>query len=116
MQNSSSALLGMVSHCQPPAFTDHLTGFALSMYSSKTELCARRAGNDGFGSPIGRSHHHSSTHVNCYGSKRSGAPYEERYAAHEKAQLIAKVSSACFPLPPEQGKPKQSSKKKKSMK
>ncbi|CAL8307694.1 unnamed protein product [Lota lota] len=100
MQNSSSALLGMVSHCQPPAFTD-LTGFALSMYSSKTELCARRAGNDGFGSQICRNHH-TSTHMNCYSSKRIGAPYEDRYGSQEKAQLIAKVSSACFPLSPEQ--------------
>ena len=109
MQNSSSALLGMVSHCQPPAFTD-LTGFALSMYSSKTELCARRAGNDGFGSQMGRNHH-TSTHVNCYGSKRIGAPYEDRYGAQEKAQLIAKVSSAYFPLSPEQGKPNNHLKK-----
>ncbi|CAL8253421.1 unnamed protein product [Merluccius merluccius] len=100
MQNSpSSALLGMVSHCQPPAFTD-LTGFALSMYTSKTELCARRAGNDGFGAQICRNHH-TSTHVNCYSAKRIGAPYEERYAAQEKAHLLAKVSSACFPLSPE---------------
>ncbi|XP_069006387.1 zinc finger protein GLIS1 [Embiotoca jacksoni] len=89
MQNSS-ALFGMVSHCQTPAFPD-FTGLALSVYGSKADICARRAGTAGFGSQICRSPHDS--HMNCSSPKRLTA-------SEEKAHLSAKTARLCFSLPP----------------
>ncbi|XP_006803391.2 uncharacterized protein LOC102790025 [Neolamprologus brichardi] len=90
MQNSS-ALFGMVSHCQTPAFTD-FTGLTLSVYGSKGDICARRAGN-GFGSQICRSPHDTPTHMNCASPKR---------LSEEKAHLSGKTARLCFSLPPVQ--------------
>ncbi|XP_005747571.1 zinc finger protein GLIS3 isoform X3 [Pundamilia nyererei] len=92
MQNSS-ALFGMVSHCQTPAFTD-FTGLTLSVYGSKGDICARRAGN-GFGSQICRSPHDTPTHMNCASPKRLSA-------SEEKARLSGKTARLCFSLPPVQ--------------
>ena len=89
----SSALFGMVSHCQTPSFSD-FTGLTLSMYSSKSDICARRIGNDGFG---------AQSHMQCPSPKRHAAP-EERYGSQEKGLLTAKSPRACFSLSPEQGK------------
>lgn len=94
MQNSS-ALFGMVSHCQTPAFTD-FTGLTLSVYGSKGDICARRAGN-GFGSQICRSPHDTPTHMNCASPKRLSA-------SEEKAHLSGKTARLCFSLPPVQGR------------
>ncbi|XP_008282131.1 zinc finger protein GLIS1 isoform X2 [Stegastes partitus] len=93
MQNSS-ALFGMVSHCQTPTFAD-FTGLAFSVYGSKADICARRAGNAGFGSPICRSPHDAPTHMNCASPKRVTA-------SEEKAHLAAKTPRLCFSLPPVQ--------------
>lgn len=94
MQNSS-ALFGMVSHCQTPAFTD-FTGLTLSVYGSKGDICARRAGN-GFGSQICRSPHDTPAHMNCASPRRL-------YASEEKAHLSGKTARLCFSLPPVQGR------------
>ncbi|KAM3876168.1 uncharacterized protein glis1b [Diretmus argenteus] len=99
MQNSS-ALVGMVSHCQTPAFTD-FPGLSLSMYSSKADICARRAGNGGFGAQICRSPHHNPAHMHCASPKRLCAS-EERLGSHEKAHLTAKAPRSCFSLSPGQ--------------
>ncbi|XP_039985386.1 zinc finger protein GLIS1 isoform X2 [Xiphias gladius] len=94
MQNSSS-LFGMVSHCQTPTFTD-FTGVALSVYGSKADICALRAGNGGgFGSQVCRSPHDTPTHMNCASPKRLSAP-------EQKAHLSAKPPRSCFSLPPMQ--------------
>ncbi|XP_014071373.1 zinc finger protein GLIS1 isoform X2 [Salmo salar] len=96
----SSALFGMVSHCQTPSFSD-FTGLTLSMYSSKSDICARRIGNDGFGAQNCRSPHHIPSHMQCPSPKRHAAP-EERYGSQEKGLLTAKSPRACFSLSPEQ--------------
>ncbi|GAA6235031.1 zinc finger protein GLIS1-like [Lates japonicus] len=86
MQNS--ALFGMVSHCQTPAFADFV-------YGGKADICARRTGNGGFGSQICRSPHDAPTHMNCASPKRLSA-------SEQKAHLSAKTPRSCFPLPPMQ--------------
>ncbi|XP_041861189.1 zinc finger protein GLIS1 isoform X2 [Melanotaenia boesemani] len=93
MQNSS-ALVGMVSHCQTPTFPD-FTGLTLSVYGSKADICARRAGNGGFGSQICRSSHDPPTYMNCASPKRL-TPSEER------AHLTAKTARLCLSVPPVQ--------------
>ncbi|XP_056234935.1 zinc finger protein GLIS3 [Seriola aureovittata] len=93
MQNSS-ALFGMVSHCQTPNFTD-FTGLTLSVYGSKADICARRAGSGGFASQICRSPHDTPTHMNCASPKRL-------IASEQKAHLSAKTPRSCFSLPPMQ--------------
>ncbi|XP_029003622.1 zinc finger protein GLIS1 isoform X2 [Betta splendens] len=85
MQNSS-ALFGMVSHCQAPAFAD-FTGLTFSVYGGKTDLCARRAAGGGFGSQLCRSPHDPPTHMSCASPKE------------EKAHLSAKAPRSCFSLP-----------------
>uniref|UniRef100_A0A4W5M089 GLIS family zinc finger 1b n=1 Tax=Hucho hucho TaxID=62062 RepID=A0A4W5M089_9TELE len=94
----SSALFGMVSHRQTPVYSD-FTGLTLSMYSSKSDFCARRVGNDGFGTQTCRSTHHNPSH--CPSPKRLTTP-EERYGSQEKGHLTAKATRACFSLSPEQ--------------
>ncbi|XP_071029172.1 zinc finger protein GLIS1-like [Oncorhynchus clarkii lewisi] len=94
----SSALFGMVSHRQTPVYSD-FTGLTLSMYSSKSDFCARRIGNDGFGTQTCRSPHHNPSH--CPSPKRLTTP-EERYGPQEKGHLTAKATRACFSLSPEQ--------------
>ncbi|XP_028259463.1 zinc finger protein GLIS3 isoform X3 [Parambassis ranga] len=93
MQNSS-ALFGMVSHCQTPAFTD-FPGLTLSVYGSKADICARRAGNNAYGSQICRSSPDTPTHMNCASPKRLSA-------SEEKTHLSAKSPRLCFSLPPVQ--------------
>ncbi|KAM6962525.1 uncharacterized protein glis1b [Aplochiton taeniatus] len=98
----SSALFGMVSHCQTPTFTD-FSGLTFSMYSSKTDICARRGVTDGFGNLNCRSPLHSNViPLHCPSSKRLATP-EEHYGVLEKAQLTAKAPRACFSLSPGQG-------------
>lgn len=99
MQNST-AMFGMVSHCPTPAFTD-FTGLTLSVYGNKADICARRAGNGGFGSQICRNPHDTPTHMNCVSPKRLSAP-------EEKAHLSSKALRSCFSLPPVQGRPHRS--------
>ncbi|KAL1023133.1 hypothetical protein UPYG_G00036800 [Umbra pygmaea] len=91
----SSTLFGMVSHRQTTAFSD----FTLSMYS-KSDFCARRIGNDGFGTQTCRSPHNIPSHNTS--PKRLVVP-EERYGFQEKDHLTAKAPRACFSLSPEQG-------------
>ena len=98
----SSALIEMVSHCQPPAFTD-FTGLTLSMYSSKSEMCARRVGNDGFGLQTCLRPNHLGQMQ--YPSPKRLVVSEERYGTHEKAYLTAKAQRVGFSLPPGHGKP-----------
>ncbi|XP_071343698.1 zinc finger protein GLIS1 isoform X2 [Trachinotus anak] len=93
MQNSS-ALFGMVSHCQTPTFTD-FTGLTLSVYGSKADICARRAGSGAFGAQICRSPHDTPTHMSCASPKRLSA-------SEQKAHLQAKTPRSCFSLPPMQ--------------
>ncbi|XP_034565026.1 zinc finger protein GLIS1 isoform X1 [Notolabrus celidotus] len=90
MQNSS--LFGMVSHCQTPTFTD-FTGLSLSMYGSKADMCARRAGSAAFGAQICRSPSDTPAHMNCASPRRL-------IAAEEKLHLSAKAPRSCLPLPP----------------
>ncbi|XP_067368785.1 zinc finger protein GLIS1 isoform X2 [Channa argus] len=90
MQNST-ALFGMVSHCQTPAFPD-FTGLTFSVYGSKSDICARRAGNGGFGSQICRSPYDTPIHMNCVSPKRLSAP-------EEKAHLSTTTPRSCFSLP-----------------
>nr|XP_020505710.1 zinc finger protein GLIS1 [Labrus bergylta] len=92
MQNSS-ALFGMVSHCQTPTFTD-FTGLSLSMYGSKADVCTRRVGSAGFGAQICtpqicRSSPDTPAHMNCASPK-------------EKAHVSNKASRSCLTLPPVQ--------------
>ncbi|KAK5870144.1 hypothetical protein PBY51_024802 [Eleginops maclovinus] len=96
MQNPS-ALFGMVSHCQTQTFSD-FPGLSLSVYGSKADLCAWRAGSGGFGSQICRSPNETPTHMNCASPKRFSA-------SEEKAHLAAKAPRSCLSLPPVQGKP-----------
>uniref|UniRef100_A0A3B4XUE6 Zinc finger protein GLIS3-like n=1 Tax=Seriola lalandi dorsalis TaxID=1841481 RepID=A0A3B4XUE6_SERLL len=84
----------MVSHCQTPNFTD-FTGLTLSVYGSKADICARRAGSGGFASQICRSPHDTPTHMNCGSPKRL-------IASEQKAHLSAKTPRSCFSLPPMQ--------------
>nr|XP_046247476.1 zinc finger protein GLIS1 isoform X2 [Scatophagus argus] len=93
MQNHST-LFGMVSHCQTPSFTD-FTGLSLAVYSSKADICTRRAGSGGFGSQICRSSPDSPAHMN-------GASPKRLIASEEKAHLSAKTPRSCLPLPPVQ--------------
>ncbi|KAM7011837.1 uncharacterized protein glis1b isoform 2-T2 [Tautogolabrus adspersus] len=93
MQNSS-ALFGMVSHCQTPTFTD-FPGLSLSMYGSKADVCTRRAGSAGFGAQICRSPPDTAAHMNCASPKRLNA-------AEEKAHVSNKASRSCLSLPPVQ--------------
>ncbi|XP_062308370.1 zinc finger protein GLIS1 isoform X3 [Osmerus eperlanus] len=95
----SSALIEMVSHCQPPAFTD-FTGLTLSMYSSKSEMCARRVGNDGFGLQTCLRPNHLGQMQ--YPSPKRLVVSEERYGTQEKAHLTAKAPRVGFSLPPGQ--------------
>ncbi|XP_037625605.1 zinc finger protein GLIS1 isoform X1 [Sebastes umbrosus] len=96
MQNPS-ALFGMVSHCQTPAFTD-FSGLSLSVYGSKADICTRRAGSSGggFGSQFCRSSHDAPTHMNCTASPKRFC------ASEEKAHLAAKATRSCLSLPPVQ--------------
>ncbi|XP_053729505.1 zinc finger protein GLIS1 isoform X1 [Synchiropus splendidus] len=91
MQNYSSPMFGMVSHCQTPAFSDFTAGLSLSVYGTRTaaDICARRAGNAGFGSQIYRTPHES--HMSCASPKRLSS-------LEEKSHVCAKTS--CFSLPP----------------
>ncbi|KAM7410101.1 hypothetical protein PAMA_001515 [Pampus argenteus] len=91
MQNSA-ALFGMVSHCQTPTFTDFTAGLSLSVYGSKADICARRAGSGAFGSQICRSPHDTPTHMSCASPKRLST-------SEEKAHLSAKAQRPCFSLP-----------------
>ncbi|XP_028977348.2 zinc finger protein GLIS1 [Esox lucius] len=91
----SSALFGMVSHRQTTAFSD----FTLSMYS-KSDFCARRIGNDVFGTQTCRSPLNNNP-SHCPSPKRLAVP-EERYGFQEKGHLTAKATRACFSLSPEQ--------------
>nr|XP_020462660.1 zinc finger protein GLIS1-like isoform X2 [Monopterus albus] len=91
MQNSS-ALFGMVSHCQIPTITD-FTGMTRSVYGSKADICARRAGNGSFGSQICRSP--NDFHMNCSSPKRLSAP-------EDKTHLPTKTPRSCFSLSPVQ--------------
>ncbi|KAK5870143.1 hypothetical protein PBY51_024802 [Eleginops maclovinus] len=93
MQNPS-ALFGMVSHCQTQTFSD-FPGLSLSVYGSKADLCAWRAGSGGFGSQICRSPNETPTHMNCASPKRFSA-------SEEKAHLAAKAPRSCLSLPPVQ--------------
>ncbi|KAK2835648.1 hypothetical protein Q5P01_016132 [Channa striata] len=92
--HNSTAVFGMVSHCQTPAFPD-FTGLTFSVYGSKSDVCARRAGNGGFGSQICRSPHDAPVHMNCGSPKRLSAP-------EEKAHLSTTTPRSCFSLPPVQ--------------
>ncbi|KAF3691013.1 hypothetical protein EXN66_Car006687 [Channa argus] len=85
----------MVSHCQTPAFPD-FTGLTFSVYGSKSDICARRAGNGGFGSQICRSPYDTPIHMNCVSPKRLSAP-------EEKAHLSTTTPRSCFSLPQVQG-------------
>ncbi|KAI3368287.1 hypothetical protein L3Q82_007999 [Scortum barcoo] len=93
MQNSS-ALFGMVSRCQTPAFTDFAGGLSLAVYGGKADLCARRAGGGGggggFGPQICRSPHDAPSHMSCGSPKRP---------AEEKAHPSAKTPRSCLTLP-----------------
>nr|XP_043900203.1 zinc finger protein GLIS3 isoform X1 [Solea senegalensis] len=90
MQNSS-ALFGMVSHCQTPAFTD-FTGMTLSMFSGKADICARRAGSGAYGSQLCRSPHDTATPMT-----------PKRLCASEpKTHVSAKAPRSCFSLAPVQ--------------
>lgn len=100
MQNSS-ALFGMVSHCQTPTFTDFTAGLSLSVYGSKADICARRAGSGGFGSQICRSPHDTPIHMSCASPKRLST-------SEEKTHLSAKAQRSCFSLPTVQGRPRGS--------
>ncbi|CAJ1060371.1 zinc finger protein GLIS1 isoform X1 [Xyrichtys novacula] len=95
MQNSS-ALFGMVSHCQTPTFPD-FTGLSLSVYGSKAaDICSRRAaGSAAFGAQICRSPSDTPSHMNCASPKRL-------IAAEEKTHLSGKAPRSCLPLPPVQ--------------
>ncbi|XP_068599612.1 zinc finger protein GLIS1 [Brachionichthys hirsutus] len=84
----------MVSHCQSPSFAD-FTGLSLSVYGSKADMCARRAGSGGYGSQICRSSPDASIHMSCASQKR-------RTSIEEKAQLSFKASRSCLHLPPAQ--------------
>ncbi|KAF7203110.1 zinc finger protein GLIS1 [Nothobranchius furzeri] len=84
---SSSSLVGMVSHCQSQTFPD-LTGLSLSVFSTKSEMCARKAANVAFGSQPCRP-----DHMNRASPKRL-PPTADR------AHLSAKTSRLCVALPP----------------
>nr|XP_019936927.1 PREDICTED: zinc finger protein GLIS1 isoform X1 [Paralichthys olivaceus]XP_019936928.1 PREDICTED: zinc finger protein GLIS1 isoform X1 [Paralichthys olivaceus] len=96
MQNSS-ALFGMVSHCQAPAFAD-FPGVALSTYGGKADVCARRGGSGAFAAQICRSpqtHDGPAALMNCSSPKRLSG-------SEQKAHLSAKTPRSCFSLPPMQ--------------
>lgn len=85
--NSSSALLGMVSHCQTATLPD-FTGLSLAVYGGKTDVCGRRAG---YGAQTCRGSPDTAAHMSCGSSKR---------VAHteEKAHLSGKTANSCFSL------------------
>lgn len=93
MQNSSSALFAMVSHCQTATLPD-FTGLSLAVYGGKADVCARRAG---FGAQTCRSSPEAAAHMNCASPKRLTQ-------SEEKAHLSGKPSRSCLSLP--QGKQK----------
>ncbi|XP_075895356.1 uncharacterized protein glis1b isoform X2 [Nelusetta ayraudi] len=90
--NSSSALFGMVSHCQTATLPD-FTGLSLAVYGGKTDVCGRRAG---FGAQTCRGSPDTAAHMSCASSKRVTQ-------SEAKAHLSGKAASSCFSLPQASG-------------
>ncbi|KAG5276034.1 hypothetical protein AALO_G00127180 [Alosa alosa] len=94
----TSALFGMVSHHQAPAFTD-FAGLTISMFNSKSDIASKRLGNDDCGGQPCRSPDHNPDHVHGPSPMRVAVP-AERFGAQEKplAHQSAKGQTAYFPL------------------
>lgn len=100
----TSALFGMVSHHQAPAFTD-FAGLTISMFNSKSDIASKRLGNDDCGAQPCRSPDHNPDHVHGPSPMRVTVP-AERFGAQEKPQAhqVVKGQTAYFPLATAQGK------------
>lgn len=100
----TSALFGMVSHHQAPAFTD-FAGLTISMFNSKSDITSRRPGNDDCGAQQRRSPDHNPDHMHGPSPMRVAVP-AERFGAQEKPQAhqASKGHTAYFPLSAAQGK------------